>query len=111
VQVHVLIDLHAPELQPSGWNCTGRPEHIGATTVAVKYIISERVCWTIQQNQGDVAVRHFAASESVTFTYREFGCVQSHKRRRALTSEYVEISCRLRAIHMYMCQACLPIRP
>jgi hypothetical protein len=63
--VKVLIDLDASELQSSVWNCTGRPELFGATTVAVTSSIPGRDCWTIQQYQGDVAVRHLAASESV----------------------------------------------
>jgi hypothetical protein len=58
-EVQVLIDLHAPELQLSAWNRRGRPEHFGATTVAVTNSIPERVFWTIQQYQGDVATTPF----------------------------------------------------
>jgi hypothetical protein len=63
-EVQVLVVLDAPELQSSVWNCTGRPRALRATTVAVTYSIPGIVCWTIQQNHGDVEVRHFDASES-----------------------------------------------
>jgi hypothetical protein len=64
-KVQVLIDLDAPKLKLSAWNRRGRQEHFGATTVAVTCSIPGRVYWTIKQYQGDVALRHFAASESV----------------------------------------------
>jgi hypothetical protein len=63
-KVQVLIDLDAPKLKLSAWNRRGRQEHFGATTVAVTCSIPGRVYWTIKQYQGDVALRHFAASES-----------------------------------------------
>jgi hypothetical protein len=70
--VQVLIDLHAPDLQTSAWNCEGRPTHFGATTVVVTHSIPKECAGRSNRTRGNVAVRHFAASESLyKVSYRQ----------------------------------------